>query len=96
MKLHEAVLDVLRHAAKAITAREIAEAIERRDLYRRKDGRPPTVGQIQARARKYPHLFNAEGRPLRYTRANPASANEGERTKTEAFSRYKQDILAII
>ena len=95
LTLHEAMLDVLRHAARAITAREIAEAIERRDLYRRKDGRPATVGQIQARARKYPHLFKAEGKPLRYTRANPANSTKDSGTRTAAFSRYKQDILAV-
>ena len=64
--LHEAILDVLRRVGRQLPAREISAEIERRGLYVRHDGDYPPPSQISARVRKYPHLFRAEGRPLRY------------------------------
>ena len=66
LTLHEAMRDVLGRSKLPLTAREIAAEIERRELFVRRDGEYPPPSQIQARARKYPHLFAAEGSPMRY------------------------------
>ena len=66
LTLHEAMLDVLRRSKLPLTAKEISAEIERRDLFVRRDGEYPPPSQIQARARKYPHLFTAAGSPLQY------------------------------
>lgn len=58
MTLHEAMASVLRQAPSGrLTARELADEINQRDLYRMRDGRPVAPGQIHARARNYGHLF---------------------------------------
>lgn len=95
MKLHEAMLNVLRHAARSLTAREIAEAIEQRALYLREDGTPATPSQIRARARKYPHLFKTEGRPLSFSRAVPGEEDDKSSSRTAALQRLKKDQLEV-
>jgi hypothetical protein len=55
LSLHEAMLDVL--AAGPLSAREVANRIAARGLYRRRDGRYPPASQVAARARQYPDLF---------------------------------------
>lgn len=64
MKLHEAMQDVLRQAGISLTARQIADEIERRGLYFRGDGQPPPPKQVSARFNNYRHLFyrTADGR----------------------------------
>lgn len=58
MTLHEAMLAVLRTAPGArMTARELCDQINRRGLYRMRDGRPVEIQQIHARAGNYSHLF---------------------------------------
>jgi hypothetical protein len=55
LSLHAAMLDVL--AAGPLSAREIANRIAARGLYRRRDGRYPPASQVAARARQCPDLF---------------------------------------
>jgi hypothetical protein len=57
--LHDAIKTVLmeRPDLSATTA-QISEEIGKRGLYTRKDGRTPKAQQINARARKYPELFD--------------------------------------
>lgn len=57
MTLHEAMIEVLRENGAPMTSREIADVINARELYRRKDGRPLPAGQVSARARHYDRLF---------------------------------------
>ncbi len=45
MTLHEAMIEVLRENAAPMTSREIADIINARELYRRKDGRPLPAGR---------------------------------------------------
>jgi hypothetical protein len=59
MKLHEAMVLVLGEHGGVMYAEDLATEIAARDLYRRKDGDPPPVGQLRARAVKYPHLLDA-------------------------------------
>ncbi|MCM3504886.1 winged helix-turn-helix domain-containing protein [Curtobacterium sp. ODYSSEY 48 V2] len=57
MTLHEAMIEVLRDAGAPMTSREIADVLNARQLYRRRDGRPLAAGQVSARARNYDRLF---------------------------------------
>jgi hypothetical protein len=60
--LHEAIRMVLsERPTLTATTSELSEEIERRRLYTRKDGLSAKAQQINARARKYPNLFNIDG-----------------------------------
>lgn len=56
--LHEAMIEVLCENGAPMTSREIADSINARELYRRKDGRSLPAGQVSARARNYHQLFH--------------------------------------
>jgi hypothetical protein len=59
MTLHGAIIKVLREKKCEMTRREIADEINRRKLYSRKDGSDVPASQISARISKphYSHLF---------------------------------------
>jgi hypothetical protein len=58
--------EVLRSApAGMLRAGDLAAGIERRRLYRMRDGRPVEAQQIHARVGHYPHLFAKEGTFIR-------------------------------
>lgn len=60
--LHEAMAEVLRTAPeRMMRAGDLAAAIERRGLYRMRDGRPVEAQQIHARVGHYGALFTKEG-----------------------------------
>jgi hypothetical protein len=62
LTLHEAMRQVLRDSPKdKLRAGEIIAEIERRGLYRMRDGRIPESQQIHARAGHYPHMFGKDG-----------------------------------
>jgi hypothetical protein len=62
LTLHEAMQQVLKNSPKGkLRAGEIIAEIDRRGLYRMRDGRIPESQQIHARAGHYPHLFGKEG-----------------------------------
>ena len=66
LKLHEAITVVLEEAGEQpMTVREIAEIINARSLYRKKDGSPVEVNQIHARTKNYSHLFEKTGPIIR-------------------------------
>ncbi|WP_300799142.1 hypothetical protein [uncultured Alistipes sp.] len=62
LTLHEAIAVVLQEGAK--TPQELAEEINRRNLYRRKDGRPLPAKQVSARIRAYGYLFERIGKMI--------------------------------
>ena len=55
--LHEAMQLVLKESNRPMTARELADEINKRNLYTRGDGELLPTNQICARARKYQQLF---------------------------------------
>jgi hypothetical protein len=56
--LHHAMAIILRAAGDdGLTGRELRDAINQRQLYRRHDGAPVPVNQIHARANSYPAIF---------------------------------------
>lgn len=68
--LHEAIRRVLRDRDNApATARELADEITRRDLYRKKDGSPVEVNQIHARVNNYGSMFEKVGHRIRLKEA---------------------------
>lgn len=62
LTLHEAMRRVLKDSPTGkLRAAEIIAEIERRGLYRMRDGRSPESQQIHARAGHYPHIFGKDG-----------------------------------
>lgn len=69
LTLHEAMELVLRENRNEwMTVRELADAINERNLYEKRDGSPVDPSQIHARANKYQAMFEKDGRRLRLTR----------------------------
>jgi hypothetical protein len=63
LSLREAMIAVLQPHPDGLSAPAIADEIERRDLYRRGDGRPPGYGQVHNRVSHHPDQFvRFEGR----------------------------------
>ncbi len=57
LKLHEAIEQILSEHNRPLTATEIAEKINKRNLYQRGDGNPVPTSQIHARVKNYTSLF---------------------------------------
>lgn len=61
MTLHNAIFQILREKNSQMKTQEIADEINRRQLYVKRDGSPVTAFQIHGRTRNYPHLFSRDG-----------------------------------
>ena len=61
MLLHGAIALVLGENPEGLTAREIAEKINERGLYQRKDGADVPPSQISARIHNHPRTFTKKG-----------------------------------
>ncbi len=61
MTLHDAIVQVLREKNREMTRQEIADEINERKLYSKKDGTPVTAFQIHGRTKNYPALFTRNG-----------------------------------
>jgi len=61
MTLHEAIVQVLCENMHEMTTQEIAEEINQRRLYTKKDSTEVTAFQIHGRTRNYPQLFTRRG-----------------------------------
>jgi hypothetical protein len=62
MYLHDAMAEVLRkRSGRRAHRADIADAINRRRLYVRRDGAPLPPNQVSARASKHPDLFRGLG-----------------------------------
>jgi hypothetical protein len=62
MTLHDAMAEVLRgEPGRMLRAGDLAREIERRRLYRMRDGRPVESQQIHARVNHYDEVFTKEG-----------------------------------
>jgi hypothetical protein len=62
MTLHEALAQVLRENGNApMTARELADAVNARGLYRKRDGSAVEANQVQARTNNYGAIFEKDG-----------------------------------
>lgn len=66
LTLHQAMREVLVVApGQRMSAVDIARAIERRGLYRMRDGRSVEAQQIHARVGHYNHMFQRDGQGIR-------------------------------
>jgi hypothetical protein len=66
LTLHEAIALVLRENGSGwMTTRELADQVNHRQLYRKRDGSPVESNQIHARAKNYTHLFEKDGPRVR-------------------------------
>jgi hypothetical protein len=66
LTLHEALARVLEDAGnEGMTARELADAVTRRGLYRKRDGSAVEVNQVHARINNYGDLFEKDGSKIR-------------------------------
>jgi hypothetical protein len=58
LTLHEAMRRVLLEEENApMAARALADEVNRRDLYKKRDGTPVEINQIHARVNNYPQIF---------------------------------------
>lgn len=62
--LHDAMALVLREQGAPMSGKDLADEINRRGLYRQKDGSPVPLNQVHARANNYRDLFAKEGRRI--------------------------------
>lgn len=75
LTLHEAMAQVLREApAGMLRAGDLAAEVNRRQLYRMRDGRPVEPQQIHARIGHYGHWFEKEGTFIKVAPGCPALA----------------------
>jgi len=66
MTLHEAIALLLReNANESMTVRELADALNERGLYRKRDGSPIEVNQVHARTNNYRSIFEKDGPNVR-------------------------------
>ncbi|WP_430593522.1 winged helix-turn-helix domain-containing protein [Humidisolicoccus flavus] len=77
MKLHEAIEEVLEIAGKSMTTTEIADQINARGLYAKRDGSPVSALQIHGRTRNYPRLFSQAGSTISLAGWSASSRNGG-------------------
>lgn len=72
LTLHEAMAEVLRDApAGMMRAGDLAAEVNRRQLYRMRDGRPVEPQQIHARTGHYGHWFEKEGTFIKLAPSSP-------------------------
>jgi hypothetical protein len=73
LTLHEALAKVLRESGTEwMTARELTDEVNRRGLYRKRDGSALEVNQVHARTNNYDELFEKEGSNIRLREESPA------------------------
>jgi hypothetical protein len=64
--LHEELADIVRnHGNRWITRTELADAVNERGIYKKRDGSPVTDFQVHGRTRNYNQLFERDGSRVR-------------------------------
>ena len=63
--LHDEIAAILGHSGKPMTTAEIADAVNQRGLYIKRDRTPVTAFQVHGRTRNYPQLFTREGQTVK-------------------------------
>lgn len=72
MTLHEAIAFLLEESANRwMTTKELVTAINKRGLYRKRDGSPVEINQIHARVNNYSQLFEKDGPRVRLIEMQP-------------------------
>ena len=60
MNLHDAIVQVLKKVGTPLRCQDIADIINKKQLYKKDDLSPIKGGQISARINKYPYLFKVD------------------------------------
>jgi hypothetical protein len=72
--LHEALAQILReNDNRWMTARELTDEVNRRRLYRKRDGSAVEVNQVHARTKNYEDVFEKSDGRIRLRSGEPAS-----------------------
>jgi hypothetical protein len=89
--LHEELADILRERDNAwMTTSELANAVNHRGRYRKRDGSPASASQIGARIRQYSSQFEREDNRFRLRAALPtASGTAGPRHLMRRFCMFR-------
>ena len=82
MTLHEAIIRLLKQTGRAMSTREIADALNRNKWYEKKDWSAITDFQIHGRTRNYPQFFDRNGSMVSL-RGMPVSSVKTNAPKTE-------------
>ena len=61
MTLHEAILVIIKEKNREMTTTEIADELNKRKLYSKKDGSEITPFQVHGRTKNYPQYFSRNG-----------------------------------
>lgn len=61
MTLHEAIKIILEENGVDMSTKQIAEELNKRKIYSKKDGSLITDYQVHGRTKNYPNLFNRSG-----------------------------------
>ena len=61
LTLHEAIIMILEENNRIMSTKELAEQVNAKKLYIKKDGTPVTAFQIHGRTKNYPNLFLRDG-----------------------------------
>ena len=60
MNLHDAIIQILREVGTPLSCRDIADIINKAQLYKKGNLSPIKGGQISARINQYPNLFKVD------------------------------------
>lgn len=84
--LHDAMEKILLEAGQPMKTSDIAERVNARGLYIKRDGSPVLPNQISGRAGKYPHLFTRSGGMVSLVRWDDSPPQEAERAPSPKAS----------
>ena len=88
--LHEAMEVILRQHPEGLKAPELAAEVERRGMYKRRDGDPPGPHQVHARVHNYPQLFRRETGRIYANRTLERVAQGLDELRDVARSEYER------
>ena|SRR5690554_784735 len=87
MTLHEAIEMILQETGRPMSTREIADVVNKRTLYTRRDGLPVPASQISARIGNYENLFSKEQGKIKLVKDDIVSLK---------LQKYKKEVYKTI
>lgn len=90
MTLHEAIELILQGTDKAMTTREIADIINKKGLYMRRDNLPVSAAQVSARTNNYKEIFVSELGKIKLVKNDLVSKYYNKYYNNKYISSFKQ------
>ncbi|MDN3594165.1 DNA-deoxyinosine glycosylase [Zunongwangia endophytica] len=87
MTLHSAIELVLKKKNKAMTTQEIADDLNKKGLYQKKDKSEITAFQVHGRTRKYSHLFERNGSLVSLSKEQKTDKKKSRKIETDTFTK---------